>query len=146
MQSLVGPCIICLYMSLGIERDTGTSTLVSGFPMRHQPIRPRVVVANEPRSYREVMTETLSEIRPEIDFLLVDPAELARAVPGLLPDMVICDEATAVVQDNAPIWLELYPKQNPSSVLGFQNEVSTVENIQFSDILAIVDRAVEHTT
>ena len=116
-----------------------------------QQIQPRlgkscIAVANEPRAYREVMVETLRDIRPDIDFVILEPEELEGLIRALRPDLVICDRITIRVRNNVAFWLELYPGQNNHSIFGFSSKRSRIENIQLSDIVSIVDQAVSQET
>lgn len=104
----------------------------------------RVLVANEPRAYREVTAEVLGQLRPDVEFLLVEPGGLESDISRLMPDMVLCDDATPAVRSSVPTWLELYPHGNTTSVFGAGDECSTIENIQLSDILDLVDRTIKH--
>lgn len=108
--------------------------------------KPQVLVANEPRAYREVISVSLSELRPEIDFVLIEPENLAEAVTRLCPDMVICERVSATIIQNVSAWLELHPQDGPHSFLGLGGTRSRIENIQLSDILVIVDQAVGHSS
>lgn len=111
---------------------------------RPRPDVARVLVANEPRAYREVTAEVLGQLRPDVEFLLVEPGRLEEEISRLMPDMVLCDEATPKVRGDVPTWLELYPHGNTTSVFGTGDEHSTIDNIQLSDILALVDRTIKH--
>jgi hypothetical protein len=55
--------------------------------------------------------------------------------------MVIFSEATGAVRERVPLWVELYPGYGSRSVVGAGEEISTIEEIQLSDLLAVVDRA-----
>jgi hypothetical protein len=54
---------------------------------------------------------------------------------------VIFSEATEVVRERVPVWVELYPGYGARSVVGVGEERSTIEEIQLSDLLSAVDRA-----
>jgi hypothetical protein len=56
-------------------------------------------------------------------------------VERLGPDLVVCSRLTARVEDHAPRWG--YGAYSVVSVLG---ERSTVDEIQLSDLLSIMDR------
>jgi len=58
----------------------------------------------------------------------------------LTPEMVIFSEAAGVVRERVPVWVELYPEYGPRSVVGIGEERSTIEEIQLSDLLSIIDR------
>lgn len=103
----------------------------------------RVVVANEPRAYREVTAEVLKQLRPDVEFELTDPEGLDEAVSRLLPDMVVCDHATRTVREGVAVWLELYPGGDARSTASVHGERKTIEDVQLSDIVGLVDRATE---
>ena len=107
-------------------------------------MRPCVLLANEPRAYREVLAAALGDLRPDIDFVVLEPIKLDRVVRQMHPTVVICDEATPVVCDHSEVWLELYPDQGSRSVLGFRSERSLIEDVQLSDIITIIDQAVAY--
>ena len=117
---------------------------MTNFLSQEHPARKmRVVVANEPRAYREVTAEVLTQLRPEVEFELTDPDGLAEAVTRLHPDMVVCDHATPAVREGVPVWLELYPGGDARSVASVRGERSTIEDVQLADIVGLVDRATE---
>nr|MBA3388665.1 hypothetical protein [Rubrobacter sp.] len=69
----------------------------------------RVLMANEPRSYRDGLAAVLRELRPGIEVTTVEPDVLDGSIPRLTPDIVVCNRATGVVRQEVPVWLELYP-------------------------------------
>ena len=73
--------------------------------------------------------------------ITAEPEELEARILGLAPNMVICSEATSVVRERVPVWVELYPDYGSSSVVGIEGGRTTIEEIQLSDLLSIVDRA-----
>lgn len=107
---------------------------------QHLTDKVRVLMANEPRAYREVITETLRALRPEIEFAMAEPEALEEMLPVLRPHMVVCNEAPAAVRRDVPVWVELYTGHGSRSVVSIGGESSTVENMQLSDLLSIVDR------
>ena len=143
-----GRCSLCYIASLYSLLHTVNcvramiSVLAEKPQIQHHFRKSCVAVANEPRAYREVMAETLRDMRPDIDFVILEPEELKELVQTLKPDLAICDEATIEVRANAAFWLELYPDQNYYSIFGSSREHSRIENIQLSDIVSIVDQAV----
>lgn len=102
----------------------------------------RVLAANEPRAYREVLVEILRELRPNVEILGVEPAEMEAALARLRPDMVICSSATEAVRGTVPVWLELYPDHGARCVVGVDGETSDIEHVQLVDVLSVVDRMV----
>jgi hypothetical protein len=58
--------------------------------------------------------------------------------------LVIFSEATGVVREPVAVWVELYSGYVLESVIGVGGDVggerSTIEEIQFSDLLSVIDR------
>jgi hypothetical protein len=99
-----------------------------------------ILLANEPRAYRETLAHVFRQLRPNVEVVTVEPDELDDYVLILIPEMVIFSEATGVVRERVPVWVELYPGYEPRSVVGIGEERSTIEEIQLSDLLSIIDR------
>ncbi|MDP9472703.1 MAG: hypothetical protein M3Q71_18895, partial [Chloroflexota bacterium] len=78
--------------------------------MDHTHPRLRVLVASEPRAYREVLAGTLAELRPRLLVHLLEPAELDETTRLLRPALVVCSQLSAVVQAHAGAWLLLPPE------------------------------------
>jgi len=107
-------------------------------------LRPRkalVLLANEPRAYRESIAHVFRQLRPNVEVMTAEPEELEDCVLRLAPEMVVFSEATGLVRERVPVWVELYPEYGQRSVVGVGEERSTVEEIQLSDLLSVVDRA-----
>jgi hypothetical protein len=102
-----------------------------------------VLLTNEPRAYRESIAQVFRQLRPNVEIVTAEPDELEDRVSSLAPQMVIFSEATGLVRERVPIWVELYPGYGPRSMIGVGEERSTIEEIQLSDLLSALDRA-EH--
>ncbi|PLS85952.1 MAG: hypothetical protein CYG60_09810, partial [Actinobacteria bacterium] len=53
--------------------------------------------------------------------------------------LVICTNATPLVCSRVPIWVELYPNCEASSRISIRGETATVEGIELTDVLALLD-------
>ena len=102
------------------------------------PRKVLVLLANEPRAYRESIAQVFRQLRPNVEVMT---AELEELVLRLAPEMVIFSAATGVVRERVPVWFELYPGYGPKSVVGVGEQRSTIEKIQLSDLRSVVDRA-----
>jgi hypothetical protein len=101
----------------------------------------RILVACELQSYRQALAAAFRELRPDVEVFEAEKEDLDREVERLGPDLVVCSRLTARVEDHAPSWVELYPNHGVRSVVSVLGERSTVEGIQLSDLLSIIDRA-----
>ena len=98
-------------------------------------------MANEPRAYREGIAEVFRQLRPNVEVVTAEPEEIEDRILRLVPDMVICSDATDVVHERVPLWVELYPDYGSRSVVSIEGRRTTIEEIQLSDLLSIVDSA-----
>lgn len=99
-----------------------------------------MLLANEPRAYREVIAETIRSLRPEIEVLEAEPASLEESLRSLAPDMVVCARSPGPACE-IPVWVELYPGGGPVSVVSVAGGRREIEGIELREILALVDRA-----
>ncbi len=102
--------------------------------------RIRILAANEPRSYREVLAAALPALRPRCQVTAVEPDDLDAAVERLRPHLVVCSQLTGFAQLPSLAWVLLYPDGKPQSVVGMNGHGRVVAHIEFADLLAIVDR------
>ena len=103
----------------------------------------RVLLANEPRSYRETIASALRHLRPNLEVLVAEPEDLDGDLDLHRPDIVICSEITAAARDRAPAWIELYPGGESLVVVSIEGRRRTFEDIELQGIVCIVDRAGE---
>src|SRR3954452_1899963 len=77
----------------------------------------RIMVANEPRAYREAIGSALWELRPQTQVTIATPEELDGEVLRLHPHVVVCSELTDAVREHAMTWIVLYPNGKPLVVV-----------------------------
>ncbi|HEX2728959.1 MAG TPA: hypothetical protein VHM16_04340 [Rubrobacteraceae bacterium] len=99
----------------------------------------RVLLANEPRSYREVMASAFREMRPNLEVFVADPDEVERILDLISPDVVICSEPIPAVQHRVRAWIELYPAGESLVVVNVEGERSTFDDLELLGLLSIVD-------
>jgi hypothetical protein len=102
--------------------------------------RLRILLANEPRSYRETLATAFRILKPYTEVFVVDPDELDAEVERLSPQLVICSRATETVEARSLAWVELYPGHGSVSVVSVGGERSTVAGIELGDLLLVIDR------
>lgn len=101
----------------------------------------RIVVANDPLAYRDVIGSTVRVLRPDVDVIAVAPDELETAVLDYLPDLVVCSRLTSAVVARVRAWIMLYPDGASSATISVDGERTTVADIDFPGVLAAIDRA-----
>jgi hypothetical protein len=101
-----------------------------------------VLIAIEPRSYRQVIGRTIQALRPHIEVVVLDPDTLEAGVARLEPELVFANRPTSS-SSGGPAWVEFRPYEEPPArvcLFGRRWELSEVE---LSDLLSIVDEAEE---
>jgi hypothetical protein len=99
----------------------------------------RILVANEPRTYREAITDVLRELRPHVEVTAVEPDHLDREIGRFRPQLVVCSRP-CVAQRNTPLtWVVLYPNGENHAEVIIAGERATVVGITFGDFISIVD-------
>ena len=101
----------------------------------------RILMANEPRAYRESIAEVLRTLRPDLEVTSVQPDVLEESVALHTPRVVICSEVVPIVREKVPVWVELYPGHSSKSIVSIEGRRTEIEDIQLPDLLSIVDRA-----
>jgi hypothetical protein len=92
-----------------------------------QPRKALILLANEPRAYRESIAQVLGQLRPNVEVITAEPEELEDRVLRLAPEMVVFSEEPGLVRERVPVWVELYPEYGRRSVVGVGEERSTIE-------------------
>ncbi|QIN77375.1 hypothetical protein GBA65_01335 [Rubrobacter marinus] len=101
----------------------------------------RVLLANAPRSYREVIASAVHDLRPNLDVFVAEPGEIEGKMESLAPDVVICSEVYPAVERGARAWIQLYPEGEQTAVVSVEGERVTLPNLEFFGLLSAVDRA-----
>lgn len=108
-------------------------------PVRDVPLR--VLLANEPRSYRESIAAVFRQLRPELHVKVVEPDALESNVARFVPDVAICSRVTGAVRERVPVWVELYPEHAAHAVASEGGRRTEFAEIQLLDLISILDRA-----
>lgn len=99
-----------------------------------------VLVANELRSYREAISHVLVNLRPNVEVFTTEQEDLDQEVQRLHPDFVVCSQSTPRVESQVSVWVELYRDCGTCSKVSVRGETETVEDIQLTDLLALLDQ------
>ena len=104
---------------------------------RGQPV---ILVANDPPLAREAIARALHEVRPGIDTIAVDPADLATNIARYRPDAAICSERNATVETSVPSWVLLSPDGGTAAITSVVGRRRETAHLSFADLLAFVDQ------
>jgi hypothetical protein len=102
---------------------------------------PRILLANEPRLYRDVLAAALAQLRPQSRVLTADAPELDAAVAHHRPDFVVCSGLTEAVRSQALAWAVLYPAGSRHADIGLAGARLTLHEVEFTGLLMLHDCA-----
>ena len=103
----------------------------------------RVLVANEPRAYRDAIAAALQELRPNVAVIPVEPHGLDGEIARLDPHLVVCSRLTEAVQARPLAWVMLYPDGEPWAVMSIAGQHMLVTGIEFQALLAVLDHTAQ---
>ena len=101
----------------------------------------RILVANEPRSYREVLAAALRKLRAHVKVIVVEPDDVDAEVVLQRPHLVLCSRLTAPVQSCLLGWVVLYPDGARRAVVNVGGQRTVMPDLELANVLAIVDQA-----
>jgi hypothetical protein len=97
-----------------------------------------VLVANEPRAYRETIAMALRSLRPEADIVVVEPDALEAEVERRNPDVALCSHLSQTVEGLVPTWVLLYPDGANMAMLGANGQRSTARDLTLDDLAQVI--------
>ena len=101
-----------------------------------------VLLANEPRAYRDTLAVALRILRPDVELIVVDPEQLDEAVVAHAPTMVVCSRLTSSVETQVPSWIVLQTEAKGamnalSSVVGKR---TAIHEIDLDELVRVIDQ------
>jgi hypothetical protein len=100
----------------------------------------RILIANEPRTYREALVGALRAFRPQAEVSTVEPHGLVAEIERLRPHLVVCSQLSVVMSSGPLAWVVLYPHGENRAEIVTAGERAMVAGIAFGDFLSIVDQ------
>ena len=101
--------------------------------------RLRLVVANDLRSYREAIAAAIQRLQPDVEVMVVDPADLADQVELWCPHMVISSVPVTRAGECPLCWVALYPAGKTQVVVTIAGQQTWARDIDLAELLAVVD-------
>ena len=100
-----------------------------------------VLLANEPRCYREVIAAVLRRQRPHWAITDVAPDELAAHLGRCALPFVVASRLDEHARRAAFGWVLLYPDFEDRATIGLAGQETAVEGLDLDGLLAVLDRA-----
>ena len=102
-----------------------------------------VLIAIEPRSYRQVIGQTIQALRPHVEVVVLEPSTLEAGVARLKPELVFADRPDVSAPTGRPAWVEFRPYEEPPARVRMAGRTRELGEVELSDLLSIVDEAEE---
>jgi acetyl-CoA carboxylase alpha subunit len=97
-----------------------------------------ILLANEPRAYREALEVALRMLRPHATVIATEPDAMDEYIHQHSPQIVVCSQLTAVVESNVPTWALIYPDGASGAVLQIGGQQQAVNEIDLEGIIALL--------
>ena len=99
----------------------------------------RILVANEPRSYREAFAKVFRMLRPGVEVVTAELDDIDREVLRFHPDLVICEHVTPTVQRVARSWIAVRVENDEFVATSNSGALYTRNNIELGDFISVID-------
>ena len=100
----------------------------------------RILVANEPRCYREAIVGAVQALRPHLAVIAVETEDLDEEVMRHDPDLVLCSQLSKIVESWPCAWVVLYPEGETRAMVSIGGCRRTITaDLPFASLLSIID-------
>ena len=106
----------------------------------------RIVVANEPRSYRDALAVAFRCLRTDFEIITAEPADLSAEVARVQPRLVICSRLASAVEDQVGAWIVLPADRGAPAVISVDGERRVLAEAHLQDLVAVADQLVRPQT
>ena len=100
---------------------------------------PYLVVGHEHALYREVLSSSVTALRPEMAVFNISPVDLDQVVRCLQPLLVICSDLSADIERRAAAWILLHPDVEQTTIVGVRGERRSMPHPQLDELLHLID-------
>lgn len=101
----------------------------------------RVLVAVEPRMYREVLVLALRKHRPDAEAVLAKPDDMEWVAESFEPDLVVGSRIPTSVRETVRAWVELVARDGLCAEISVGGRRSEIMDVGIEDLIRILDEA-----
>jgi hypothetical protein len=99
----------------------------------------RIIIANDPRAYREVIAAAFTGARPEFELITLESHELDEAIVRLQPDFVVCSRVSEILETHSADWVLLYPDGESLVITNVGGNCTESTDLDFDALLLAVE-------
>ncbi len=100
----------------------------------------RVLLANEPRVYREAMASAFRRLRPGAEIVVAESDELDEQIRDLKPHLVMYSHPARSLEDRPLPHVLLYPEGESKALVNIDGQQMTIVGVELEDLLLVIDR------
>ena len=97
-----------------------------------------VLLANEPRAYRETIAVALGMLCPDKIVMVAEPDRLDEFIDEHHPHVVLCSHLTKTVEEQVPTWAVLYPDGSGETIVQIDGRRMKIPEIQLNGIVRLI--------
>jgi hypothetical protein len=119
--------------------DKGGSSRTKSPPVDGSEMR--ILIALEPRTYREAIGNAIRELRPHLEVTLVEPDMLCSEVAHLSPQIVLWSQRKPIDGTGGIVWIEYRPYTEPKAAIHRAGQCWRLDVFDLADLLTVMDLA-----
>ncbi len=100
----------------------------------------RVLLANEPRVYREAMASAFRRLRPGAEIVVAESDELDEQIRDLKPHLVMYSHPAWSFEEHPLPHVLLYPEGESKALVNIDGQRMTIVGVELEDLLLVIDR------
>lgn len=100
----------------------------------------RILVANEPRAYRETIAAALRCLRPLAEVVAGEPRWMGGELAHVRPHLLIGSDPDLIERSDVLAWVLLYPGGTGRVVVCVDGRQDVLPDLPFDELIAVVDR------
>ena len=103
----------------------------------------RILVAIEPRMYREVLAFHIRNQRPRSEIVLASPETLRDEVKRTRPHLIVANMVPPELKEMRCYWVELTTDEGLTATISADGYFAIIHDVSLEDLLVAVDKAEE---
>ena len=126
-----------------MRRAVGAITLGRTRPAEAERALTKILIAIEPRSYREAIALAVGSVRPSHEVTMVEPEDISRELARLVPDLVFAPWPNTLALGGRAAWVEFTPYETPQAKICVVGRTTELAEVDFEDLLSILDEVAQ---
>jgi hypothetical protein len=103
----------------------------------------RILIANTPLMYREILALAIHHHDPDFEVMIADPATMDGEVERFAPHALVRDDDGTEIgaPDGVVCWVGIVAEDNAKARISIDGRVSEIHEVSMDELLAALDEA-----